>query len=80
MTIKVLLQTTSVTGYDDWSIARFELLANFLRQQRNGSGVPLFAVTARDRGPLDTPDPVLATLPRSDFDEMWYLQSTMDPV
>ncbi len=71
MTRKILLQTTIVTTRDDWSIARFELLANFLRQQKDGSGNPLFAVTARDRESLETSDPVLATLHRSDFDEMW---------
>ena len=71
MTVKILLQTTIVATRDDWSIARFELLANFLRQQTDSSGNPLFAVTARDREPVDAADPVLATLDRSDFDELW---------
>jgi hypothetical protein len=71
MTIKILLQTTIVTSRDDWAIARFELLANCLRQQKDGFGIPLFAVTARDREPLEAADPVLSTLHRSDFDEMW---------
>ncbi len=65
MTIKILLQTTIVPTRDDWEIARFELLTNFLRQQ------PSFSVTARDRETLDTPDPVLSSLHESDFDEMW---------
>jgi hypothetical protein len=64
MTIKILLQTTIVPTPDDWSIARFTLLAKFLREQS-------FEVTTRDRESLDAPDPVLSTLHRSDFDEMW---------
>jgi hypothetical protein len=71
MAIRILLQTTIVPTLDDWSIARFELLTDFLRQQKDRNGNPLFAVTARDRDSLETPDPVLSTLHRSDFDEMW---------
>src|SRR6185312_14435975 len=71
MAIKILLQTTIVPALDDWSIARFELLATFLRQQRDGDGTPSFAVTARDRESVEAPDPVLSTLHHSDFDEMW---------
>lgn len=73
MPIKILLQTTIVSAPDDWSIARFELLANFLRRQLDGSGNPLFDVVARDRASIEAPDPVLATLDRSDFDEMWLI-------
>jgi len=69
--IKILLQTTIVTARDDWSIARFGLLASFLRELEDSSGRPLFDVTTRDRAPPDAPDPVLSTLDRSDFDEMW---------
>ncbi len=65
MAIKILLQTTIVPTRDDWEIARFKLLTNFLREQ------PSFSVTARDRESLDAPDPVLSTLHQSDFDEMW---------
>jgi hypothetical protein len=61
---KVLLQTTIVPTRDDWSIARFSLLADYLRSQN-------FDVTVRDRASRDAPDPVLATLDRSDFDELW---------
>ena len=71
MTFKILLQTTIVPTRDDWSIARFELLANFLRQQKDELGSPLFAVTARDRESREAADPILSTLHRSDFDEMW---------
>jgi hypothetical protein len=69
--IKVLLQTTIPATADDWSIARFSRLTNLLREQRDSKGSPRFDVTARDRQPAGQPDPVLSTLDRSDFDEMW---------
>ena len=69
--IKVLLQTTIVTTEDDWSIARFSRLGAFLRDQRDSDGRPVFEVTMRDREQPGTPDPVLAALDKSDFDEMW---------
>ena len=68
--IKVLLQTTIPTTADDWCIARFSLLGQFLREQRR-NGAPLFEVTMRDRESLGAPDSVLSTLDRSRFDEMW---------
>jgi hypothetical protein len=71
MTIRVLLQTTIVPTQNDWSIARFNLLSSFLREQKDGAGKPLFDVTARDREAVAAPDPVLSRLHRSDFDEMW---------
>ena len=71
MPIKILLQTTIVPTADDWSIARFSLLADFLRQQKDDSGGPLFDVTARDRETPDAPDPILSKLDRSEFDEAW---------
>ncbi len=49
MSIKVLLQTTIVPTVDDWSIARFSLLTDFLRRQTDSAGNPVFTVTARDR-------------------------------
>ena len=70
MAIKILLQTTIVPTVDDWSIARFQLLSSFLSQQKDAAGNAAFEVTARDRESPET-DPVLATLHRSDFDEMW---------
>ena len=70
MAIKILLQTTIVPTADDWSIDRFQLLSSFLSAQTDASGKRLFDVTARDRESAET-DPVLATLQRSDFDEMW---------
>lgn len=69
--IKVLLQTTIPPTADDWSIARFGLLASFLRDQVNSDGRSLFDVTARDRDPAGAPDSVLSRLDQSDFDEMW---------
>jgi len=59
--IKVLLQTTIPTTADDWCIARFSLLGQFLREQRR-NGAPLFEVTMRDRESLGAPDSVLSTL------------------
>jgi hypothetical protein len=69
--IKILLQTTIQTAADDWSIARFSLLAQLLRDQKNPDGTPLFAVTMRDREAPGMPDPLLSALDHSDFDEMW---------
>jgi hypothetical protein len=69
--IKVLLQTTIPATTDDWSIARFSLLANYLREQRDDSGQPMFDVVTRDRDPPGAADLVLSRLDQSDFDEMW---------
>src|SRR5260221_5688308 len=69
--IKMLLQTTIPESPDDWSIARFGLLTKLLRDARDSNGRPLFDVTARDREPPGSPDSVLSTLDKSDFDQMW---------
>ena len=69
--IKILLQTTIPTAQDDWSIARFSTLADFLRDQRDEEGRPLFDVTSRDRDPLGAPDSLLSKLDQSAFDQMW---------
>jgi hypothetical protein len=69
--IKVLLQTTIPATVDDWSIARFSLLGQFLRDQRNENGAAMFEVTMRDRENRGSPDSVLAALDDSGFDEMW---------
>jgi hypothetical protein len=64
--IRILLQTTIEPTADDWSIARFGRLADYL------AGLPGVEVVARDRAtPQGQTDPVLAGLPRSDFDELW---------
>jgi hypothetical protein len=68
---KILLQTTIVPTPDDWSIARFSLLADFLRELKSADGSPLFEVVARDRDAATGPDRILAQLDTSDFDELW---------
>jgi hypothetical protein len=69
--IRILLQTTIPTTSDDWSIARFGRLTQFLHDQRDEAGGTLFDVTARDRDPLGAPDSILSTLDQSDFDQLW---------
>lgn len=69
--IRVLLQTTIETTANDWHIGRFSMLRDFLASQRDADGEPLFEVTARDRGPISAPDPVLSTLADSGFDQVW---------
>ena len=68
---RILLQTTIPPATDDWSIARFSLLREFLAAARDADGRSLFEVTARDRAPVGRPDPVLSTLAESAFDEVW---------
>jgi hypothetical protein len=65
MPIKILLQTTIVPTENDWHIGRFSMLRDYL------AGLPMFDVTARDRGPVGRPDPVLSSLHTSDYDELW---------
>ncbi|WP_431102451.1 hypothetical protein [Roseateles noduli] len=69
--MRVLLQTTIAADPDDWSIARFSLLKEFLASRRDGDGRPLYEVTARDRDPGPGPDAVLRSLDTSSFDQMW---------
>jgi len=69
--IKILLQTTIPETKDDWSIARFSALADFLRWQTDAEGRRLFDVITRDRDRLGAPDSMLSKLDQSDFDEMW---------
>ncbi len=69
--IRILLQTTIPTTADDWSIARFSRLGAFLSGQIDKDGQPVFDVTMRDRTAPGDPDPVLSSLDKSDFDEMW---------
>ena len=68
---RILLQTTIPATEDDWSIARFSLLAQLLRDLRDEAGAPVFEVTARDREAADRTDPVLSSLDRSDFAAAW---------
>ncbi|WP_342248854.1 hypothetical protein [Sphingomonas sp. OTU376] len=69
--IKILLQTTIPPVEDDWNIRRFSMLHAHLAGLTGEDGAPLFEVTARDRTPPGTPDPVLSTLDDSDFDQLW---------
>ncbi|MEJ1963101.1 MAG: hypothetical protein WDO56_16730 [Gammaproteobacteria bacterium] len=69
--IKILLQTTIVPTDNDWHIGRFSLLRKYLSSLTAPDGSPHFHVTARDRAPVGTPDPVLSGLDESEYDEMW---------
>jgi len=69
--VEILLQTTIEHVENDWHIGRFSMLGEFLENERGPDGWPLFKITARDRGPVGTPDPVLSTLDASTFDELW---------
>jgi hypothetical protein len=68
---KILLQTTISATADDWDIARFHLLAEFLDGQRAPDGSKLFDVTARDRDTPGKPDRLLSRIDQSDFSQMW---------
>jgi len=68
---KLLLQTTIVQKLDDWSIARFGLLAELLASATDDEGRRQFEVHARDRATDQGSDPVLASLDRSAFDQLW---------
>jgi hypothetical protein len=69
--MKILLQTTIPTTADDWSIARFSQLAAHLRGLRDKSDERPVEVVMRDRDAVDAPDPILSTLDRQPFDELW---------
>ena len=68
---KILLQTTIPTIADDWNIARFHLLSEFLDRLRAPDGSKLFEVTARDRDSGAAPDSLLSRLDETDFDQLW---------
>jgi hypothetical protein len=68
---KILLQTTIPTTENDWSIARFGQLAAYLRRLSDSSDNRAFEVTMRDRNAPGAPDPILSTLDRQPFDELW---------
>ncbi len=69
--INILLQTTIEAAENDWHIGRFSMLQSYLASLTASDGRALFHVTARDRGPVGMPDPVLSTLDRSGYDELW---------
>jgi hypothetical protein len=69
-TIRILVQTTTPGGPDDWSVERLSLLTAHLASLR-GEGA-CFDVTARNRESAPNgDDPVLASLDRSQYDELW---------
>lgn len=69
--IRILLQTTIPYTADDWHVGRFSLLRNHLSDIVGENGEPMFSLTARDRSDLGSPDPILSTIDRSDFDQLW---------
>jgi hypothetical protein len=69
---RILLKTTIPATADDWSIARFALLAQLLSEMRAPRGGALFDVVARDREEdAHGDDRDLAALPTSDVDQLW---------
>ena len=68
---KILLQTTIPDIEDDWNISRFSLLKKLLESLKDDDGRPLYEVIARNRDSTEGDDPVLSTLDKSDFDELW---------
>ncbi len=73
MPIRVLLQTTlPPTAIDDWVIARFSLLNEYLSSLSDEEGNSLVEVTARDRRvDAEGNDAVLSQLDRQPFDQLW---------
>lgn len=70
--IRILLQTTIPFAEDDWHIGRFSLLRDELASLKDQAGNSLCEVTTRDReSDAAGNDPVLSTLDRSDFNELW---------
>ena len=70
--VRILLQTTIPPMQDDWNIERFSLLREHLASLTDDTGAPLYDVVARDRqADANGDDVVMATLDRSDFDELW---------
>ncbi len=69
--VRILLQTTIESTPNDWHIGRFSLLHDYLSALTGPDGEPLFHVTSRDRDPVGAADPVLSTLERAQFDQLW---------
>src|SRR5262249_54454120 len=69
-TVRILIQTTTNGGPDDWSVASLSLLRDHLSSIKEGG--TSFEVTARNRvAPGGEDDPLLSTLDRSLYDELW---------
>ncbi len=72
--VRILLQTTIPYAEDDWHVGRFSLLQEELASLKDESDKPLYEVTARNRESDENGnDPVLSSLDRSDFNELWLL-------
>lgn len=70
--IHILLQTTIPFAEDNWHIGRFSLLSNELTSMKDEAGNLVCEVTARNRETDSAGnDPVLSTLDKTDFDELW---------
>jgi hypothetical protein len=70
--LRILLQTTIAPTIDDWSIARFSLLHQYLASLKDELGNPLCEVVSRDRqSDAKGNDPILSAIDRSNFDELW---------
>ena len=69
-TVRILVQTTTPGAPDDWSIGSLSLLTEHLASLREEG--TRFDVTARNREARPgADDPVLSSLDRSPFDELW---------
>src|SRR5262245_61560051 len=69
-TVRILVQTTTPQQSDDWSVESLSLMSEHLASLREND--TRFEVTARNReAGRDGTDPVIATLDRSPFDELW---------
>jgi len=66
---KILLQTTIPAERDNWSIARFRLMSDYLDGLEGADGSKAFVVAARDRD--GARDSVLPRIDETDFDELW---------
>ena len=70
--IRILLQTTIPDIADDWNIGRFSLLTEHLSSCTDADGKAMFEVVTRNRQETEEgDDPVLSSLDRTDFDELW---------
>jgi hypothetical protein len=72
--VQILLQTTIPAVEDDWNVDRFSLLSDHLNSLKDENGERLYEVTTRNREEdAAGNDPVLSTLDKSNFDELWLL-------
>jgi hypothetical protein len=70
--IRILLQTTIPVTEDDWHVGRFSLLRDHLASLKDDATGRRCEVSGRDREEdASGNDPLLSTLDRSDFDELW---------